>query len=54
MIHAIKKSFTRTLPVMAGYIFLGIAFGILADSHGFSPLTALAMSIFVYAAAPSF
>lgn len=54
MIHAIKKSFTRTLPVMAGYIFLGIAFGILADSYGFSPLTALAMSIFVYAGSAQF
>ncbi len=54
MIKIIKKSFPRTLPVMAGYIFLGIAFGILADSYGFSPVTALAMSIFVYAGSAQF
>lgn len=39
----------RTIPVMAGYIFLGIAFGILLNAKGYGVLWALAMSLFIYA-----
>lgn len=38
-----------TLPVMAGYVFLGFGFGILLYQSGYGVLWALAMSLFIYA-----
>ena len=46
---ALKTAFPRTLPVMAGYLFLGIGFGILLESKGFSFLWAFFMSVIIYA-----
>ena len=46
MIH---KAFYKSLPVMAGYIVLGIGFGILLRNAGFGVLWAFAMSVFIYA-----
>ena len=45
----LKKAFVKTLPVMAGYIVLGIGFGILLRNAGFNVGYALAMSLFIYA-----
>lgn len=42
-------SFRSSLPVMAGYVVLGIGFGILLESKGYGILWALAMSLFIYA-----
>lgn len=42
-------SFKTSLPVMAGYLFLGIGFGILLQSKGYGPLWAFCMSLFIYA-----
>ena len=39
----------KTLPVMAGYVVLGIGFGILLRGAGFGVWYALAMSVFIYA-----
>lgn len=49
-----KEALTKTLPVMAGYVFLGSAFGILIQSNGLSLWIALFMSIFIYAGAMQF
>lgn len=38
-----------TAPVIAGYLILGMGFGILMDANGFGVLHSAAMSIFVYA-----
>ena len=38
-----------TLPVMAGYVFLGFGFGILLQQSGYGVLWSLAMSLFIYA-----
>ncbi len=46
---ALKAAFPHTLPVMAGYLFLGIGFGILLESKGFSFLWAFFMSVIIYA-----
>lgn len=46
---ALKAAFPLTLPVMAGYLFLGLGFGILLESKGFSFLWAFFMSIIIYA-----
>ena len=45
----LKKAFLRSLPVMAGYIVLGIGFGILLRDAGYGPCWALTMAVFIYA-----
>lgn len=45
----VKTAFVKSLPVMAGYLVLGIGFGILLSEAGFGPVWALAMSLLVYA-----
>jgi 4-azaleucine resistance transporter AzlC len=47
--EAIKKAFIRSVPVMAGYIVLGMGFGILLRNAGYGVLWAFAMSAFIYA-----
>ena len=54
MMPTLKKAFVATIPVLAGYIFLGIAFGLLMNSHGFGLPLVLAMSIFIYAGSMQF
>lgn len=49
-----RFAFTRTLPVLFGYVFLGLAFGVLMQQAGFSPLWALAASVFIYAGSMQF
>ena len=46
---AVRAAFLDTLPVMAGYVFLGFGFGILLYQSGYGVLWALAMSLFIYA-----
>ena len=48
-LKALKSAFPLTLPVMAGYLFLGFGFGILLESKGFSFIWAFFMSIIIYA-----
>jgi len=45
----LKKAFLATIPVMAGYVVLGIGFGMLLRARGHGVLWALAMSLFIYA-----
>lgn len=45
----LKTAFLKSLPVMAGYVVLGIGFGILAVKNGISIWWAAAMSVFIYA-----
>ena len=45
----LRTAFLDTLPVMAGYLFLGTGFGMLLHSKGYGILWAAAMSIFIYA-----
>ena len=45
----VKAAFMKSLPVMAGYIILGIGFGILAHNAGYSFLWVLSMSLFIFA-----
>lgn len=47
--ETIKKAFTATLPVMAGYSVLSMGFGILLRAKGYGVGWALAMSVFIYA-----
>lgn len=45
----IKKALTATLPVFAGYIVLGMGFGIILESKGYGVLWAFLMSLLIYA-----
>ncbi len=53
-IKALRAAFPQTIPVMTGYLFLGIAFGILLDSKGYHFGWSVLMSIFVYAGSMQF
>ena len=53
-LEAVKAAFPCTMPVLAGYIFMGAAFGILLASKGYGVLWALAMGVFVYAGSGQF
>lgn len=47
--NVIKLAFIKSLPVLAGYLALGIGFGILLEKNGFGVLWAFIMSITMYA-----
>lgn len=47
--QTIRQAFFKSIPVMAGYVFLGIGFGILIRDAGYGLLPAAAMSLFIYA-----
>ena len=44
-----RKAFLKSLPVMGGYIVLGMGFGILAHHAGYGVLWSFAMSLLIYA-----
>ena len=48
LIKALKYSFPITVPVLIGYLFLSIAYGILMKAKGFETWLALFMSLFAY------
>lgn len=54
MSKSIRKAFIASIPVMAGYIVLGIGFGLLLSSKGYGALWSLAMSTFIYAGSMQF
>lgn len=48
MRNSLGRAFHDTLPVMAGYIVLGIGFGILLSTKGYGVFWALAMCLVIY------
>lgn len=50
----IKAAFPVTIPVMLGYISVGIAFGLLFEKSGYNFLWAIFMSLIVYAGSMQF
>ena len=54
MLRMMKKAFPRTLPVMAGYLFLGTAYGVALREKGFGMEWALLISTTVYAGSMQF
>lgn len=50
----IKKAFKDTLPIMTGYVVLGMGFGILLSTKGYGVLWALMMGIFIYSGTMQF
>lgn len=47
--HTIKQAFYKSIPVLAGYIVIGIGFGILMRNAGYGVLWVASMSLFIYA-----
>ncbi|MBQ8882626.1 MAG: AzlC family ABC transporter permease [Clostridia bacterium] len=45
---AIKKAFPLTVPVLTGYAFLGMAFGMLLESKGYNAVWAFFMALTCY------
>ena len=46
---AFQKAFPYTIPVLTGYLFIGIAFGVMYAEKGYSAWWAVLMSLLVYA-----
>ena len=51
---ALKAAFPHTIPVLTGYLFLGISYGVLITSHGFPFWLPILTSIAVYAGSMEF
>lgn len=51
---ALKTVFLDTVPVMTGYLFLGISFGILLGQTGYGVIWAFCMALFMYAGSAQF
>ena len=54
MKKVIKVAFKITIPVMLGYLSVGIAFGLLLEKSGYNFLWAIIMSLFIYAGSMQF
>lgn len=52
--HDIKYAFMQSVPVMLGYIFLGIAFGLMLHDGGYSFWWAFVASVTIYAGSMQF
>ena len=50
----LRRAFLATVPVMAGYLVLGTAYGILLADKGYSVLLGLAQSLFIFAGSMQF
>ncbi len=52
--RALKAAFLPSLPILAGFLFLGITYGIYMRSQGFSFWYPFSMSLFVFAGSVEF
>lgn len=50
----VQFAFTQSVPVMLGYIFLGIAFGLMLQDAGYGVWWAFFSSVFIYAGSMQF
>ena len=54
MKKTLKTAFIATIPVLTGYVVLGLGFGIILKSAGYGILLAFAMSLLIYAGSMQF
>lgn len=52
--RALRAAFPYTIPIMAGFVFLGIAYGYYMTSEGFHALYPIVISLTVYAGSMEF
>ena len=50
-LKALKNAFPMTIPVLTGYLFLGIGYGILMNKSGLSLALTIVMSTLVFTGA---
>ncbi|MCQ2547025.1 MAG: AzlC family ABC transporter permease [Clostridia bacterium] len=50
----LKRAFIKTIPVLTGYLVLGIGYGIIMQVKGFGILWALGLSLFLFAGSMQF
>ena len=53
-VNALKAAFPHTIPICAGFLFLGLAYGIYMNSKGFSFLYPMLMSLTIFAGSMEF
>lgn len=53
-LQAFRAAFPKTVPVMAGYLFLGMAYGIYMKVSGFNFLYPMCMAFFIYGGSMEF
>lgn len=51
---SLKAAFPKTIPIMAGFLFLGTTYGILMNSKGFGALFTVMISVTVFAGSMQF
>jgi 4-azaleucine resistance transporter AzlC len=51
---AFREAFPQTLPICAGFLFLGISYGIFMNSLGFSAIYPILMSLVIFAGSMEF
>lgn len=54
MTTALKAAFPYTLPIFAGYWFLGLTYGVLMQQNGFSALWPTLMAMWIYSGSVEF
>ncbi len=54
MQKTLRFAFKLSLPILFGYVFLGIAFGILMNEAGYGPLWSFFAAVFIYAGSMQF
>lgn len=54
MFEVLKKAFPYTIPVLLGYCFLGLAYGLFVSEAGFPAWSAALMSLVIYAGSLQF
>lgn len=52
--NVFKEAFPHTIPVLTGFMVLGIAYGILVSTKGYNPLWTLAFSAFCFCGSMQF
>ena len=53
-IEALKAAFKHSLPIMAGFLFLGASYGIIMNSNGFPFWYPILTSTFIFAGSMEF
>lgn len=51
---AFRAAFPSTIPILAGFLFLGIAYGIFMNVSGFNAMYAILMSLMIFAGSMEF
>lgn len=54
ILSTLRAAFQKSLPILAGYLFMGFAFGVLVRQAGYSWLWALLSALLVYAGSGQF